>query len=232
LRAIKTSLNGTINDVVLTALAGAVGAYHTKRRVHVATLNCMVPMSLRGENERDALGNRVGMINVALPVGEPRADLRFARIVAQTRAAKRDMRGGLYPVLASTLTVLPGAAFAWLARQSLGRVNLVCTNIPGVPGTLYMAGAKVTAVYPFASPVAGTPLVVALVSYVDRMDIGIDTDPEAIPDPRRLTELFLAALDELEGLALSVESSADTRSAPAAGREPIPRRSPPRPVAR
>jgi WS/DGAT/MGAT family acyltransferase len=232
LRAIKTPLNGTINDVVLTALAGAVGAYHRKRRVHAATLNCMVPMSLRGENERDALGNRVGMINVALPVGEPRADLRFARIVAQTRAAKRDMRGGLYPVLASTLTVLPGAAFAWLARQSLGRVNLVCTNIPGVPGTLYMAGAKVTAVYPFASPVEGTPLVVALVSYTDRMDIGIDTDPEAIPDPRRLTELFLAALDELESLALSVESSAGTRSAPAAGREPTPRRSLPRPAAR
>jgi WS/DGAT/MGAT family acyltransferase len=232
LRAIKAPLNGTINDVVLTALAGAVGAYHRKRRVHVDSLNCMVPMSLRGENEKDALGNRVGMINVTLPVGEPRADRRFAHIVAQTRAAKRDMRGGLYPVLVSALTVLPGAAFAWLARQSLGRVNLVCTNIPGVPGTLYMAGAKVTAVYPFASPVEGTPLVVALISYVDRMDIGIDTDPEAIPDPHRLTELFLAALDELESLALSVESSADTRSTPAVGRGPTPRRSPPHPGAR
>jgi WS/DGAT C-terminal domain len=95
-----------------------------------------------------------------------------------------------------------------------------------------MAGAKITAVYPFASPVAGTPLVVALVSYMDRMDIGIDTDPEAIPDPRRLTELFLVSLDELASLALSVESSGDTRSTPAVGREPTPRRSPRRPSAR
>ena len=220
LRAIKTPLGGTINDVVLAALAGAVGAYHRKRRLHVATLNCMVPMSLRSSHEQDALGNRVGMINVVLPVGEARADVRFARVVAQTRAAKRDMRSGIYPLLASTLTLLPGAAFSWLARQSLGRVNLVCTNIPGESDTLYMAGAKVTAVYPFASPVAGTPLIMALVSYADRMDIGIDTDPEAIPDPHRLTELFLASLDELESLAISVGSSVNTRSEPAAGREP------------
>ena len=212
LRAIKTPLGGTINDVVLTALAGAVGAYHRKRGVHVEALNCLVPMNLRATDERDSLGNRVGMINVALPVGEPRADRRFASIVGQTRAAKRDMRGGLYPLLATTLTLLPGAAFSWLARQALGRVNLVCTNIPGVAETLYMAGAKITAVYPFASPVEGTPLIVAMVSYTDRMDIGIDTDPEAIPDPHWLTEFFLASLDELEALAVSAESTANTRS--------------------
>jgi diacylglycerol O-acyltransferase len=205
LRTIKTPLGGTINDVILTALAGAVGAYHRKRRVQIATLNCLVPMSLRTEEERDALGNRVGMINVALPVGEARPDRRFAAIVTQTRAAKRDVRGGLYPLLASTLTLLPGAAFSWLARQSLGRVNLVCTNIPGVQETLYMAGAKVTAVYPFASPVEGTPLIVALVSYAGRMNIGIDTDPEAIPDPHRLAKLFVESLEELECLAVSAE---------------------------
>lgn len=220
LRAIKTPLGGTINDVVLTALAGAVGAYHRKRRVYVATLNCMVPMSLRAVTEREALGNRVGMINVALPVGERRPDRRFANIVAQTRAAKRDMRGGLYPLLASTLTLLPGAAFSWLAHQALGRVNLVCTNIPGVPETLYMAGGKVMAVYPFASPVEGTPLIVALVSYTDRMDIGIDTDPEAIPDPHKLTEMFLDSLDELERLAISAGSNGGTRSAPRADLAP------------
>jgi len=203
LRTIRTPLGGTINDVVLTALAGAVGAYHRKRRVHVATLNCLVPMSLRTEDETNALGNRVGMINVSLPVGDPRPERRFSAIVAQTRAAKRDVRGGLYPLLASTLTLLPGAAFSWLARQSLGRVNLVCTNIPGVQETLYMAGAKVTAVYPFASPVEGTPLIVALVSYAGRMNIGIDTDPEAIPDPHRLAELFVESMEELERLALS-----------------------------
>jgi diacylglycerol O-acyltransferase len=201
LRAIKQPLGATINDVVLGALAGAVGAYHRKRRVHVQALNCLVPMNLRTTEEQDALGNRVGLINLVLPVGDNRPDRRFAKIVAQTRAAKLDVRGGLYPLLARTLTLLPGAAFSLLARHSLGRVNLVCTNIPGVSEPLYMGGAKVLAVYPFASPVEGTPLIVALVSYADRMDIGIGTDPEAIPDPHRLTGMFLASLDELERLA-------------------------------
>jgi hypothetical protein len=70
------------------------------------------------------------------------------------------------------------------------------------------------------------------VSYADRMDIGIDTDPEAIPDPHRLAELLVASLDELESLALSAESIASTRSTPEVGREPTPRQSHHRPSAR
>ena len=67
---------------------------------------------------------------------------------------------------------------------------------------LHLAGARVTAIHPFASVVEGTPLVMALLSYAGRMEIGIDTDPEAIPDPHGITELFLAALDELESLPI------------------------------
>ena len=64
-----------------------------------------------------------------------------------------------------------------------------------------MAGAAVEAIYPFASVVEGTPVVVALLSYAERFDIGFDTDPEAIPGPHRITELFSAGIDEMESLA-------------------------------
>jgi hypothetical protein len=67
-----------------------------------------------------------------------------------------------------------------------------------------MAGARIESIYPFASVVEGTPLVMALLSYAGRMEIGIDTDPEAIPDPHRITTLFEAALGEYEALATRV----------------------------
>lgn len=67
------------------------------------------------------------------------------------------------------------------------------------------------AIFPFASVVEGTPLVMALLSYAGRMDVGIDTDPEAIPDPHRIVELFTDALDDLEGLSERASRRAPAR---------------------
>jgi len=201
LRKIKAPLGVTINDVVLTALTGALHAYHHERRVHADSLSCLVPMNLRGRDERDVLGNRVGIFTIALPVGEKQAARRLARIVEQTRAAKLDRRGAAAPLLVEALTLLPGAALRLLARGALGRVNVACTNVPGTHHERWMAGARIESIHPFASVVEGTPLVMALLSYAGKMEIGIDTDPEAIPDPHRIATLFGESLDELEALA-------------------------------
>jgi diacylglycerol O-acyltransferase len=206
LQRIKAPLRVTLNDVVLTALVGTLGAYHRQRHVHVDALNCMVPMNLRGRHEHDKLGNRVGMFGIVLPIGERRIERRLSLVHNQTQAAKADQRGAAMPFLIQALPLVPGFAFRWLARNSLGRVNVVCTNVPGVRERRYMAGARVDAIYPFAGVVEGTPLVMALLSYAGMMNIGFDTDPEAIPDPHRITELFEAELQALEQLARRVSS--------------------------
>jgi WS/DGAT/MGAT family acyltransferase len=190
LRRIKAPFGVTLNDLVLATLAGAVGAYHLERGVRCDNLNCMVPTNLRSRDERNQLGNRVGVLNVVLPVGELDPELRLRNIVAQTTLAKSDHRGSLYPFVMEAISVVPVFAFRWVAKQSLGRVNIACTNVPGIGEPRRMAGAMVEAIYPFASVVEGTPLVVAMLSYAGRMDVGIDTDPEAIPDPHRIAELF------------------------------------------
>jgi WS/DGAT/MGAT family acyltransferase len=205
LQRMKEPLGVTINDVVLTVLAGALGAYHRERRVYVDALNCMVPMNLRSKDERDSLGNRVGTFTVRLPLAPCPPDRRLEIITRQTRAAKSDRRGAAAPLLLQAVALLPGFAFRWIARQSLGKVNLACTNVPGVPERRYMAGARVEAIYPFASVVEGTPLVIALLSYDGIMQVGIDTDPEAIPDPQRLHALLDDGLAEMERLAFGTE---------------------------
>jgi WS/DGAT/MGAT family acyltransferase len=204
LRKIKAPLGVTINDVVLTVFAGALGAYYREHRAGVDELNCMVPMNLRSRSERDGLGNRVGTFTVRLPIGEKRPRVRLRRIVEQTRAAKEDQRGAAFPVLAEVLPLVPARAYEWIARQSLGKVNVVCTNVPGTREPRYMAGAAVEAIYPFASPVEGTPVILALLSYAGTLHLGLDTDPEAVPDPGHVVALIereIGAMERLAGIA-------------------------------
>ncbi len=200
LRKIKAPLGVTLNDLVLAVLTGAIASYHRERGVHCERLNCLVPMNLRSRRERDALGNRVGNFTVVLPVGEPDRARRLAAITDQTRAAKGDQRGASAPLLADLLALAPGPALGWLARSSLGRINVACTNVPGVGERRYIGDAAVEAIYPFASVVEGTPLVVALLSYADTLHVGIDTDPEAIPEPSRIAALLAEELDAHEAL--------------------------------
>ena len=222
LRHLADVLDVSLNDVVLTALAGAVGRYHRHRGLRVAELHCMVPMNLRSADARDALGNRVGAFTVTLPVGEPDPLRRLARIHQQTAAAKSDRRGATYPLVTRALAVLPGFAYRLLAQTVTGRINLICTNMPGPPATRFLAGARVDAIYPFAPVALGTPLSMALMSYGDTYGIGIDSDPAAIPDPERLSRDLTLAIEELEARAVPRPARRAVRRA---------RRAPPRPRA-
>lgn len=199
---IKDALDATLNDVVLSAVAGAVGRYHAEREAPVAELHCMVPTSLRESRERHVLGNRVGAFNVALPVGEPDPLKRLARIQSQCHAAKRDRRGAVYPWLAGVLAMMPTFLYRLLAQTATRQINLICTNMPGPPVERYLAGARVDAIIPFAPVALGVPLSIALMSYGDTYGIGIDTDPAAIPDPEALHRHLTRAVAEIERRAL------------------------------
>jgi WS/DGAT/MGAT family acyltransferase len=215
LQHLARALDASLNDVVLTALAGAVGRYHRHRGLRVAELHCMVPMNLRPTDARDALGNRVGAFTVTLPVGEPDPLERLAAIRRQTATAKSDRRAATYPLVTRALSLLPGFAYRLLAQQVTGRINLICTNMPGPPAQRFLAGARVGVIHPFAPVALGTPLSMALLSYGDTYGIGIDSDPAAIPDPERLSRYLLAAIDEL---AARVAPRAVRRTAPRAKR--------------
>jgi len=160
-----------------------------------------VPMSLR-ESGDQALGNRVGAFNVALPVGQPDPLLRLSRIQRQTGAAKHDRRGAAWPLMMRVMASMPGFAYRLLAQTVTGRVNLICTNVPGPPVQRYLAGAKIEAMYPFAPVALGTPLSIALMSYGDSYGVGVDTDPAAIPDPELLSRYLAEAVDEIEDYAV------------------------------
>jgi WS/DGAT/MGAT family acyltransferase len=201
MKRIKGRLGVTLNDLVLTAVSGALGRYHSQRRMPVAELNCMVPMNLRRETERGQLGNRVGAFYVVLPAAERNPLARLERIRAQTTMAKQDRQGAAYQTLMQASALLPAGIFRAAAHSLAGRVHLICTNVPGPPRQRYLAGAKVDALYPFAPVMLGTPLSIALVSYGPTYGIGIDADPAAVPDPEHVGRYLTDEIDRIERLA-------------------------------
>lgn len=202
MRRIKDALGITLNDLVLTAVSGAVGRYHDHRHVHVDALNCLVPMNLRQDSERDTLGNRVGMLNIRLPVGERDLRRRLEAICQRTHAAKSDRRGAAFPFLVQVLALAPAAAYRLFVGAITAKLNMICTNVPGLTHVRYSAGAKIEAFYPFAPVVVGVPLSIALMSYGNDYGVGIATDPSAIPDPTLLHQYLNAEIDALERRAL------------------------------
>jgi WS/DGAT/MGAT family acyltransferase len=208
MKQLKTRLGITLNDLVLTAVSGAIGRYHEAHDLSADQITCMVPMNLRRDHERHQLGNRVGAFYVSLPIAEKDPLARLSLIRQQTTQAKGDRQGAAYQSLMQAAALAPAAAFRAATRAMAGRVHLICSNVPGPPRQSYLAGAKIEAVYPFAPVMLGTPVSIALVSYASTYGIGIDSDPAAIPDPERIGRALLKELDEIERLTTARQNGA------------------------
>jgi WS/DGAT/MGAT family acyltransferase len=202
MQGIKDALGVSLNDLVLTAVAGAVGRYHQRCGAPLEELECVVPMNLRQAHERELPGNRIGLLVVPLPVGEPDPLRRLKKINSQTTAAKASGGGSASQFLLQALPFIPGVVFRVASEALRGKIGLICTNVPGPRTPRYLAGAKVDAIYPFVPPMFGIPLTVALLSYGDTFTVGIDTDDAAITRPHLLSRYFGDAVDDIERHAL------------------------------
>jgi len=143
------------------------------------TLRASVPVSLRAGENGGAVGNRVGVLMVPLPLEERDTVRRLERIAEATRTEKvKARRAGPLVVLTTTLGVR--LALPLLRRQRL--VSVFVTNVPGPSATLRLAGARLVRAYP-AAPIAGNvTLGVGVLSYAGDLGLGLVADAEAWPD--------------------------------------------------
>jgi WS/DGAT/MGAT family acyltransferase len=208
-RAIKDRLGGTVNDVVLAAVAGALRALLVSRGEPVSgvTLAALVPVSVRASEEHGALGNRVAALSVPLPVWEPDPAARLRSVHAATAGLRESGRA----VSAQALTRLAGFAPPTLlaqasrlqARQRL--FNLTVTNVPGPQQPLYLLGRRLDAIYPQVPLAANAALGVAVTSYAGRMDFGLLGEYDAMPDLEAFAAHLEVAVEEL-ALAAGLEA--------------------------
>jgi diacylglycerol O-acyltransferase / wax synthase len=222
LKAIKNELGGTVNDVVLATVAGALGAHLRRRgqKTDGLELKAMVPVSVRSDVERGALGNRVAAMMAPLPVWcqEPVARLDIVR------QELRGLKSGGQAVGAQVLTELTAFAPPTImdqaarlsARQRL--FNLVVTNVPGPQFPLYLLGRRMLEPFPMVPLAKNQALGVALLSYDGSINFGLVGDFDLLWDLDELAADVRHSLEELAAAAGIELSSARERPREAVSR--------------
>jgi WS/DGAT/MGAT family acyltransferase len=203
-REIKKRLGGTVNDVVLTTVAGALGRFLEQRGVDRArqramTLRAMVPVSVRPASQRGTTGNQIALWAAALPFAEPDPRKRLAAVARTTESLKRSKQALGAEVLAavSEWTVPTLLSLASRVAYRNRAANLVVTNVPGPQVPLYLLGARVLETYPMLNLLTQQSLGVALFSYAGRLHWGFMADWDLVPDLHDYVHATARSFDEL-----------------------------------
>ena len=203
IRAIRAGLGGTVNDVVLTIIAGGLGKYLRARHYSTANrvLRTMCPVSMRQEDEQGRLGNRVSMLLAPLFIDEQDPLKRYtAQRAAVDQIKKQNQAGLLYDLLNRFGWVPP--VWQIMAGQLPAAnlmLNTVTTNVPGPQTPLYLAGHELLALRPIGLLSAGIGLFNAIVSYHQTLVIGGTVDPGLVSDPWSYAACLRDSFEELLG---------------------------------
>ena len=206
-KAIKTALGATVNDVVLAVCAGGLRTWLERHdALPDDPLVALIPVSIRTGEETDRWTNRVSMLSTVLPTDEPDSVERVRRV----HDAMTDSKELFQAIPAERLTDFaefpPPAVFARAMRLSarlglgsrLSPGNLVISNVPGPRRPLYAAGAQLLHYYPVSVITEGQGLNITVQSYLDVLDFGLVSCRELVPD---VDDLLGFIVDDLEALA-------------------------------
>jgi diacylglycerol O-acyltransferase / wax synthase len=200
-KTVKNAFGGTVNDVVLTVVSGALARWLHSRGVRTEGLEmrALVPVSVRQESHRGALGNQLTVMRGPLPVyiRDPVARLRFVRRAMDGLKESKQAVGAA--TLAAVNNLAPPTILAQASRLNFSTrlFNLLVTNIPGPQFPLYVLGRRLEDLFPLAFLPKNHALAVAIMSYDGGLDYGLLADYDALPDIDVIAEGIDAALREL-----------------------------------
>jgi diacylglycerol O-acyltransferase / wax synthase len=203
-KAIKNALGGTVNDVVLAVVAGALRTHFLAHGYDTDTeLKAMVPISVRAESERGALGNKVSAMYAPLPIGLEDPIARFRAIHEAMRGLKESGQAVGADVLTSLADFAPPTILSQAVRlQTVQRFfNVTVTNVPGPQFKLYLMGRPLCRLYPLVPLVDNAALGIAIMSYDGRIDFGLVGDYDALPDLDDVAAALDGAIAELAAVA-------------------------------
>jgi diacylglycerol O-acyltransferase len=215
IREIRDHLGGSLNDVVLATVAGAVRRFLERRSVKPADIEfrVFVPVSLRGPNEHSTFGNRVAGWIMELPITERDPRKRLARIHETTAQLKESKQARGSEILSEALEWTgPGIlSMAMRLATQASTFNMVVTNVPGPPTQLYLLGARMQEVYPLVPLAPNCGLGVALFSYAGRLHWGFNADWDTIPDLHDFVSDIEVSFAELSEAARTPPPAKSTR---------------------
>ena len=227
-RKVRRFHGGTVNDVILATITGAMRAWLMTRAepVHGSrTLRAMVPMGvIDSDLEPTSLGTQVAGHLLSLPIGEPSPVVRLHQVSYALKAHKETGRAVAADRLADVAGFAPTTFHALGSRVAAAELrrgfNLVVTNVPGPQFPLYAAGAVMKESYPVQPLLPGHALAIGVTSYDGSVYFGLTGDRDALPDLDVLAQCVTEALEEL------VDSTSSGRQRAPRGRKTAPRKSP------
>jgi diacylglycerol O-acyltransferase len=231
LKRVRMTLGGTVNDVILAVVAGALRAWLLARGAGVAqgdAIKVLLPVSIAVPSAAsgEAGGSRVAGTLVDLPVGEPDPAVRLQQISFELAKLEE---GGQFVGAEDIVNIAgfgPPTLHALGARMSSSLTskvyNLVITNVPGPQRPLYAAGSRMVAAYPVVPLTKNQALSIGLISYDGGVYLGLYADRDALTDLDVLVACLGESVDEL--LARSEQTTRRLRAV--GGRSTAPKKSP------
>ena len=186
---------GSINDAYLAAVVGGLARYHTHHAVNLEQIRITMPINLRADSD-DFVGNRFTPARFSAPGDIDDPVERMKVIGALAREWQNEPAIEFSDGLAAALDLLPVPVTAAVFRAMLANVDMVCSNVPGIPMRSWIAGAEMIREYPFA-PASGAALSVTMMSHGETACIGVACDVAAVDDPALLCECLHEALGEI-----------------------------------
>ena len=215
-KEIKDALGGTVNDVVLTVVSGALAQWLRSRGVRTEGLEmrALVPVSVRTSDQRGSLGNQLTAMRGPLPVYIDDAVARLRFIRGAMNGLKESKQAVGAATLAAVNSLAPPTILAQASRLNFSTrlFNLLVTNIPGPQVPLYVLGRRLEDLFPVAFLPEDHALSVAIMSYNGGLDYGLLGDYDAMPDIDLVADGIEASLAEL----LAAARRRRPQSAPAA----------------
>jgi diacylglycerol O-acyltransferase / wax synthase len=222
LKAIKNGLGGTVNDVFLAVVTGALRSWLRDRSVRTEGLELRgcVPVSVRAEDERGKLGNKITMMACPLPVYADEPERRF-RVVSDAMKGLKESKQALGAgVIARGQEFAPPTIFARASRIGFSSriYNLLVTNVPGPQFPLYLLGRELEELVPVPFLAPEKALGIAIMSYNGNVDVGLMGDYDAMPD----LDAFAGYVEEEIESLLGAAGAAPKGDARKNGRVPEP----------
>src|SRR3954451_6556380 len=204
-KEVKDAFGGTVNDVVLAVVTGALQRWFHSRGLRTEGLEprAAVPVSIRTADEQGALGNRLAQLVAPLPVGMRDPVLRLKRVSEAMEGIKESKQALGAEVIAGAQDFAPPTLLAQASRLNFSTrfYNLLVTNVPGPQVPLYVLGRKAEAVFPVPFLAGERALAVAVMSYDGGMGFGLIGDLDAMPDLIVVANGIEESLAELLALA-------------------------------
>ena len=192
-------VSGKLNDAFVAGVAGGLRRYHEAKSADVDLLRMTMPINVRNESTANKVGNQFVPARFKVPVGidDPIKRMNAVRELVEQQRAEPAL--ALTETIANLLNRMPATLTTGLFGSMLKGVDFVTSNVPGAPFPVYLSGGLVEAQFAFG-PMTGAATNVTLLSYVDDLNIGINTDPAAVPDPDFFVECMRDGFEEITKL--------------------------------